>query len=130
MARPRTPTAVAQLTGAAAKNPQRFRDRAEPKPSGDLGDPPSFLSAREKKAWKAFAGEWSWLTADDRAAMVALCQMRALVEDPKAEKTAALYSAYRLAINDFGGTPTSRSKVHQPKEDDEDDPFAAFGKPN
>ena len=130
MARPRTPMAVAKLTGAAAKDPQRFRNRSEPNASGPLGSPPAFMSAKEKKAWKSFASEWSWLTADDRAAMVALCQMRALIEDSKAEKTAALYAAYRLAINDFGGTPTTRSKVHKPKDDSEDDPFAAFGKPN
>lgn len=118
------------MTGAAAKNPQRYRDRAEPEPTGPIGDPPAFLGKGEKKAWKDFASEWSWLTREDRAAMVALCKLRALIERPEGPPASGLYTEYRLALSSFGGQPTTRSKVYQPKDDDEDDPFAAFGKVN
>ena len=127
MARPRTPTAKAELTGAVAKDPQRFRDRFKPEAEQPVGGPPSFMTAKEKKAWQDFVSRWSWLTASDEPALVALVQLRALIEDPKEQKTAALYTAYRLAIGEFGGTPVSRSKVHAPGGEDDDDPFAKFG---
>ena len=129
MPRPQTPLAKAKLTGADAKNPQRFRNRAAPKADGPVGDPPKFLSAGEKKAWRDFASEWSWLTNQDRPALVALVQMRSIAEDSKAEKNAAFYTAYRLMLSEFGGTPVSRGKIHQPAEEDDDDPFAEFDAP-
>lgn len=127
MPRPRTPVGKAELTGAAAQHPERFKGRANPQASGPLGEPPKILSASEKKAWKDFAKEWSWLTAQDRPAMVALVQLRSVIEDPKEPKTAALYTAYRLMLSEFGGTPVSRSKITEPSDEEEDDPFAAFG---
>lgn len=127
MPRPRTPTAKAKLTGAAANHPERFKARSDPKSSGPVGDPPAFLSGNEKKAWRDFAGRWSWITADDEPALVALCQMRALIEDKNFEKNAAFYTAYRLAMSDFGGSPVSRSKVYQAEGEEDDDPFAKFG---
>lgn len=130
MPAPQIPLAKAKLTGAMAKDPQRFRDRSEPKSSGPVGPPPDFLTAKEKKAWKDFAGRWSWITADDEPQLVALVQMRVLIEDRSIAKTAAMYNTYRLMMSDFGGTPVTRSKVYLPKEDDGGDPFADFGKPN
>jgi len=131
MPRQRTPTAKAELTGAADKNPQRFRDRAQPESVGPLGDPPAFLNKREKAAWEAFRAEWGWLTFEDRAAVAGLAQMRAILEDPKEQKNAAFYTAYRLMLSEHGGTPVSRSKIYQPQGEPEDDPFAGFdGKPN
>ncbi|MDO6588503.1 hypothetical protein Q4543_23790, partial [Salipiger sp. 1_MG-2023] len=126
MARPRTPMAKAKLTGADKAHPERFRNRFNPKGEQPVGDPPSFMSAKEKAAWRDFARRWPWLTAADEPALVALAQLRALIEDPKKQKTAALYTAYRLAINEFGGTSVSRSKVHAPVAEEEDDPFAKF----
>lgn len=73
-----------------------------------------------------FAKEWSWLTNQDRPAMIALSQMHAELESPE-PKNAAFYTAYRLMVSEFGGTPTSRSKVFQAPQEDEDDPMAAFG---
>lgn len=128
MARPRIPLAKAEMTGALAKNPQRFRDRSEP-PTQPLGKAPSFLSKEERRSWDSFAKEWPWLTEGDRGALIALCQMRAMIEDPVTEKTAALYTAYRLMIGEFGGTPTTRSKVFQPKSEEDNDPFAGFDGP-
>lgn len=127
MPRPRTPVGKAELTGAAAQHPERYKGRANPQATGPLGAPPKFLTAGEKKAWKDFAQEWSWLTAQDRPAMVALVQMRTGIEDPGVQKTAAMYTAYRLMLSEFGGTPVSRSKITEPGDEEEDDPFAAFG---
>lgn len=130
MPRPRVPNEKAKLTGASAHDPQRFRDRAEPDSQGPLGDAPDFLDDREVSAWNAFRLEWSWLTYEDRPAVAGLSQMRAILEDREIPKNAAFYTAYRLMLSEHGGTPVSRSKIYQPKEDAEDDPFAAFGPPN
>ena len=127
MANPRTPLAKAKLTGAAAKNPQRFRDRVEPE-SSPLGLPPKKLEEAEKAAWKDFKKEWPWLVESDRAAMVPLCKMRALVESGEAK--IGMYTEYRLMLSAFGGTPTAKTKIALPKDDDADDPFADFGKMN
>jgi hypothetical protein len=126
MANHRLPLGKAKLTGAAAKNPQRYRDAADPVSSGPVGDAPDCLNAAQKKAWNDFRLRWSWLTADDEVALIGLCQMRADIEDRGVEKNAAMYTAYRLMLSEFGGTPVSRSKIFQPKDDKADDPFADF----
>lgn len=126
MPRPRTPTEKAKLTGQAAVHPERFRERSEPVSSGPVGDAPDCLSAAQKRAWNDFRLRWSWLTADDEVALIGLCQMRADIEDRNVEKNAAMYTAYRLMLSEFGGTPVSRSKIYQPKDDKADDPFADF----
>ena len=66
MPRPRVPLKKAELTGAAAKDPQRFRDRSEPQ-SEPLGKAPGHLSQRARNAWAKFRKEWPWLTKSDGA---------------------------------------------------------------
>lgn len=128
MGNPQTPLAKAKLTGAAAKNPQRFRHRADPT-TDPLGAAPSWLSGDAKKAWKKFAAEWPWLTKSDEAGLATLCMMRAQVEGAdSAGLTAAFFREYRMQISAFGGTPTTKGKIHQGGADDEDDPFAGLVK--
>lgn len=128
MPRPRTPSAKAALTGAAAKNPQRFRERSEPAASGKaLGSAPAYLSANAKKAWKTFAAELGWLVYEDRAALEVASLMRAEIMARTPELPASFFTAYRQALSSLGATPVDRTKVHQPQEDDDDDPFAQFG---
>lgn len=129
MPRPRVPLEKAKLTGVAAKNPQRFRDRSDPKEK-KLGAAPKYLSAGAKKAWRQFAKEWPWLTDGDTALLAPLCEMRARFEDDPQKISAAFMTEYRLLISAFGGTPTSKSKVDAPGEDEPDDPFAQFDKLN
>lgn len=124
MARQMVPLAKAKLTGVAAKNPQRFRDRSEPE-SGPLGSPPAFLTKDQKRAWRDFTKEWGWLTESDRAALVPLCVLRAKIESGEDVPVSA-FTEYRLQISAFGGTPTTKTKVFQTKSDEDDDPFAEF----
>lgn len=127
MARPRIPTAKAKLTGAAAHNPQRFRDRSEPdqKP---LGSAPAYLSAGAKKAWKEFAKEWPWVGYSDRKALGVICQLWELIE--RGDASVNEFKEFRLQCSAFGGNPTTRTKVYQPKAEEDDDPFAKFGAVN
>ena len=124
MPRPRTPIAVARLTGQDKVHPERFRNRADPT-SGPIGEPPERLSEAQANAWRDFVSMWPWLVMSDRAALELLCHVRARVENADVT-TAALLSEYRLQLSSFGGTPTSRSRIVVPELDDEDDPFMKF----
>lgn len=130
MARPRTPTAKAALTGADKINPGRFKARVEPKPSGrNLGRPPAYLPATAKKAWATFADELPWLTYEDRGAVEIVALMRAQIMDGlTADLPASFFGNYRMALSSLGATPVDRTKVHQPSQEEDDDPFAGFGR--
>lgn len=131
MARPRTPNAKASLTGADKINPGRFRDRNQPKSTGrGLGSAPSYLPPTAKKAWEVFADELPWLTFEDRGAVEIVSLMRALIIDGMtADLPASFFGNYRMALSSLGATPVDRTKVYQPPQEDEDDPFAAFDGP-
>lgn len=125
--RPRTPTAKAKLTGAAAKDPQRYRDRKEPDGGGPLGDAPEFLNELQKQAWYDYRLRWPWVTQADAPQLAALCKLRVKIEyGDDGDWGAATINAYRLLTSEFGGTPVSRSKIFQPKEEEKKDPFADF----
>lgn len=116
------------MTGAAAKDPQRFRDRSEPASSGKaIGTAPAYLTVSAKKAWRTFVSELGWLVHEDRAALEVASIMRAEIMSGNPELPASFFTAYRQAISSLGATPVDRSKVHQQKDDEPDDPFAKFG---
>lgn len=92
MGNPRTPLAKAKMTGAVAKNPQRYRDHADPMSSCPIGDAPKCLDKAQKQAWNDFRLRWSWLAADDEVALISLCQMRAQIEDPNVDNGAPMYT--------------------------------------
>ena len=128
MARPRTPIAKAALTGADKINPGRFASRSEPQASGrPLGKAPGYLPPSARKAWAVFADELPWLTHEDRGAVEIVSLMRAQIMDGNtAELPASFFGNYRMALSSLGATPVDRSKVYQPPQDEEDDPFAMF----
>lgn len=131
MARPRTPTAKAALTGADKINPGRFRSRSEPKKTKrNLGKPPAYLPAMAKKAWLTFADELPWLTYEDRGIVETASLMRSqIMAGLPADTPASFYSTYRMSLSALGATPVDRTKVYQPPEDDEDDPFGFLDGP-
>ncbi|GAA6202485.1 hypothetical protein [Aquicoccus sp. SU-CL01552] len=119
----RLPLKKAVLTGAAAKNPQRYRDRSEPE-TKPLGDPPKHLSATERAAWRAFAQELPWLADSDRALLASACALRARVQAGGDISTADIREL-RMHLVSLGATPIARQNVVTP-EDPEDDPWAKF----
>lgn len=125
MAKPRLPAAVAKATGAAVKNPQRFRDRKAPKVE-PLGPAPSGFSAAQKKAWDAFAGEMPWLGKSDRVLVETASRLRARMQsDP--DFPIGGYAQLRMCLSAMGGTPTDRTKVSAPADDDDHhDPASEF----
>lgn len=121
--RPRLPEAVAKATGAAVKDPQRFRGRKEPKVA-KLGDPPKRLSDDEAEAWRTLAEEIPWLGASDRSVVAVAARLIARFNAD--DLTVGGMTELRQIMTQLGGTPAARSKVHAPKDDDDRDPADAY----
>ncbi len=117
MARPRTPTAVLESRGAFVKHPERKRQReGEPEPSGPMSQPPSHLSAAEKKVWNELAGKLAPGVAgnsDETAFEVLVC----LVANYRKRNRLGLpcvvgeLSAMNQLFGRFAMTPVDRGKV-------------------
>lgn len=122
--RPRLPQAVAKVTGAAAKNPQRFRDRASPKVP-PIGAAPKHFNKDQREAWDFYVSELPWLGASDRTILEMAARLRA--EMKTSIPPVSLMTELRQILNSLGATPAARSKVSAPKEDDDqEDPAAEF----
>jgi hypothetical protein len=125
MARPRLPDAVAAATGAAAKNPQRFRDRKAPK-SAPLGKPPASFTDEERTVWNELADEMPWLTKSDRRITALAARLQASLDaDPLAFPIGG-YAQLRMCLSAMGGTPSDKTKVSAPADDDDADPADEF----
>jgi len=77
MPRPRTPKAKAEVSGAAAKNAARFKDRKAPKSSRALGEPYANMTVEQKAAWAEIQYEMPWLTSSDRIMVRLACSWMA-----------------------------------------------------
>lgn len=118
MARPRTPVAKAKVTGAAAKNPGRHRDRADPSVA-PLPDPPAHLDPSAQQAWEHFRSELPWLTASDAALLEVGAIVRGRLLIGEVPGITAL-NMYQSVLSKLGATPTDRSKVSVPNDESEE----------
>ena len=121
MARQRTPTAIARLTGELAKRPERYQDRAEP-PTSDLGPPPADLSPAAVAVWMDLADEMPWLSGGDKWIVGLTARLSALTQAP--DCPIGVYAQLRLCLASMGGTPADRSKVQW--DDESYDPLDEF----
>lgn len=122
MARPKTPTELARITGADVKNPQRFRDRTDPQ-TRPLGAPPEWFTKARAEVWREFADDVPWLCYSDRGAVTLICILH---ERLRADSiTVSEIGQLRLLLSACGATPASRAGFAVPG-DDEDDPAAEF----
>ena len=122
--RPRLPNKVAKITGAAAKNAGRFRDRADPKVRS-LGPAPKRLSGDQRAIWDEFNADFPWLGRSDRALVEVAVNLLDQLRTLKDEAPIALYAQMRMILGQMGGTPVDRSKVNAPA-DQEPDPADEF----
>lgn len=131
MARPRKPTNILNAAGAFERNPKRKRERAnEPVPVGELGDPPSWMTAAQCVVWDEVKACIPQFTACgmDREAFIALVRMAEAVRQPKFILGAT--EAYMRALGRFGMTPADRSKVQTVRPAGDGNPFSKFGSAN
>lgn len=121
MARTRLPAMKAAVTGAAAKNPGRFKGRADPKVK-PVGAPPEHLTVHAKRAWRMFVSRMPWLSASDEAMLELASMIRGLIlagEDVGVQKL----GLYATTLSKLGASPTDRTKVTMPDDDEEEDEF-------
>ena len=123
MSRPRLPQAVAAATGAIVKNAGRFKDRRNPKVD-PLGPAPRGFTKEQREAWASFQSEMPWLGKSDRVVVEVASRLRAGMQTDPAFPISG-FAQLRMCVSAMGGTPTDRTKVPTPDEDDED-PAAQF----
>ncbi len=121
MPAPRTPAAKADITGAADKNPQRHRDRAEPKGS-QLGEPSACLDDYGQQAWEGFKRELPWLMESDRALVEVASSVRGRLLAGEDVGVTAL-SMLQSILSKMGGSPADRTRVSAPEEEERDEFF-------
>lgn len=133
MPNPRLPTETLKLTGAYAKDPGKLeRSRpAEPVGYQELPDPPAHLSAAEAAIWREVSATMhKRVTAGaDVHAFEILVRLITIMRYDFENMTAAQIAQMRGFFNDFGMTPSSRSKVRQAPEQSKSDPWAEFNGP-
>jgi hypothetical protein len=118
----RQPTAKARITGAAAKNPQRHRNRNNPAAS-PLGDPSPFLDQDQKEAWHKFLAEIPWLVAADRAMLEVASILRARFQAEGGYLGVNHIQVYSAILSKLGATPADRSRITPADDEPAEDEF-------
>lgn len=125
MPRPRKPLGLAIASGAYAKNPARYDGRNEPAVTDPIGDPPDWLGADAKAAWREYAATLPWLNASHRALVEIAAHLRGRLVAGGDVGTHAL-NLLRQCLGAMGATPADASKVNWSPEPDETDPADEF----
>ena len=130
MANSRTPLAKAQVSGAAAKNPQRFRDRKGPRNTKPLGEPPPGMPEEEKQEWRDLAGRMPWLHSVHRTMLALVCRYAAKLSTGK-ELLPAEGQLLSSTLSKLGATLVDETKVTHSDDGGEPDPSEDFfARPN
>ena len=119
MAPPRKPLAHAHLSGAVAKNPQRYRNRVEPAGAAPVGSPPRWLKGGAREAWLEFQRDLPWLKSSDRAHLAITSILWAKLADSTAGVPAL--QLLRQCLAQLGANPVMSSRFEQVEADDHDD---------
>lgn len=120
MARNRLPEVVANASGAAIKNPQRFKDRKTCKRTRALGEPYAGMTPEQCQAWAELAYDIPWLNSSHRP----LVRVAACINAKFDAGEDVSVSAMKLLVgtlSKLGATPVDETKV---KHDDGDDESA------
>lgn len=126
MAKPRLPAAKAEASGAALKNPGRFKDRKAPKGTRPLGDPYALMTDAQRVAWAEFAAEMPWLNSSHRVLLRLACVWAAKLDDPEAEFGVSATQALSSILSKLGATPVDETKVSRGGADEDEDPADEF----
>jgi len=123
MAKPRTPTKKAKVSGATLKDPARFKDRKEPANPSPIGTPYKGMTAAQVKVWKECAENMPWLNASHRLLLRQVSVLAARMETESEVGVSAMH-ALSAMLSKLGATPTDESKVDHPDgNEDPDDKF-------
>lgn len=121
----RTPAIKAAVAARNVKDPQRYRDRKDPKADA-LGDPPEWFSETQRDVWAMFAREVPWLNGSHRSVLEIAVIIRSRLVSQEDVGVQAL-NLLRQCLGQMGATPADATKVSVP-DDGAEDPDEAFFK--
>ena len=119
MPNPGIPLAKARVSGATAKNPQRYRDRKAPSKTRPLGEPYITMTDEQKAAWADFAENAPWLHSAHRPLMRLACMHMARLHSGE-EIGVAASGLLMTILAKLGLTPVDETKVNHGDDGDED----------
>lgn len=128
MARPRTPTAKAEVAGANLVHPERFKDRTKPKRTRPVGEPYATMTDPQRVAWAEYQRDLPWLTSSHRPLLRMACIWTARMEETDFGVSAT--KALSSILSKLGATPVDESKVNHGGDDDEDPSDRFFNRPH
>lgn len=128
MPNPRLPAEKADVSGAAAKNPARHRDRKVP-PQRPIGEPYARMTDEQKGVWAECQADMPWLKSGHRLLLRQICILAARMDtDP--DMGVSAHQALSAMLSKLGATPTDETKVSFDAGDDEDPTDKFFARPN
>lgn len=131
MARPRTPAAVVKASAAAVKNPQRHRDRRQPKGIPELGAAPTWFDQYQRRAWANFKKELPWLKESHRALLEIAAMLRGKILEARGPIALQAMQELRRILGALGASPADETKVQwgDGGDEDPDEEFFAANNP-
>jgi hypothetical protein len=118
----RLPSLKAEVSGAALRNPSRYKDRPAPSGMGPLGDPDPTLTPAQQAAWRQYAA-MPWLDASHRTLVRIAAILTARLDDPGVGLN--VVATLSAILSKLGATPVDAGKVTKLVKDD-DDPLDRF----
>lgn len=127
MARHKLHPVIAELTGARAKNPGRYRNEA-PAAEGELGDPPPHLSAGAAAVWREIASTApaGVLATADRVAVELAANLVSEYREAPREFLASRIAQMTGLLARLGMTPIDRQRLTVAPAKPEENPFDSF----
>lgn len=127
MPAPRLPQAKAEVSGAALKNSQRFKDRKAPKRTRPLGNPYVTMTDGERAVWAEIERDMPWLHSGHRLIVRMICHHAARLHTGEEFGTKATQALSSL-LSKIGATPSDETKVNHGDDGDSEDPADEFFK--
>lgn len=120
MAKPRTPTKKAKVSGATLKDPGRYKGRKGPTNPSPIGATYKGMTPSQVKVWKECAENMPWLNASQRLLLRQVSTLAARMETDPEVGVSAMH-ALSAMLSKLGATPTDESKVDHPNNDEDPD---------
>lgn len=126
MAAHKKPQALRELHGTANRNKHRDNQN-QPKAERGIGPPPDHLGDMEKAVWDEMVSHMyaGVLASGDRVAFETLTRLVVEMRTNFAEMNAAKLSQLSKLLGLFGMTPSDRTKIVVPKQEDKN-PFESL----
>jgi hypothetical protein len=113
------PRARAEVSGAALKNPKRYRSGPDPRTARPVGEPFPTMTPQQKTAWRQLAAEMPWLKGSHRVAVRLACIWIARMESG-AEFGVSASQVLAALLSKLGATPTDEHRLNFAPPSDED----------